>query len=95
MQSKCIDSVVLRGLYISDCGMPEPLVNGTISLDTNGETTYLSTASVSCDTGFNMSTNSISCEASGKWQAVSCVIKGDNYVINYVIQFTFMSCCWN
>ncbi|XP_053396463.1 sushi, von Willebrand factor type A, EGF and pentraxin domain-containing protein 1-like isoform X5 [Mercenaria mercenaria] len=60
---------------IKDCGIPRTLDNGTIDIDTPGKTSYLSTATVFCDSGFDESSDSISCQANGTWQAASCVIK--------------------
>ncbi|XP_060554933.1 sushi, von Willebrand factor type A, EGF and pentraxin domain-containing protein 1-like isoform X2 [Ruditapes philippinarum] len=60
---------------INDCGMPSQIANGSIKLDSSGETTYRSTATITCDTGFETSDDSISCQADGSWEEESCKIK--------------------
>jgi hypothetical protein len=68
-----------RGINILECGLPETLANGTISLNDPVKSSYSSTAKVTCDIGFDASTNEISCEASGKWQEAICIIKGNTH----------------
>ena len=63
---------------ISDCGNIPTINNGTINLDSPGVTTYLATAKVTCDTGFNVTSETIYCQANGKWQESVCVLKGNN-----------------
>ena len=60
---------------MTDCGPTDTIDNGTITLNSLGTTTYLSTASVSCDEGFDASTSSITCQSDGSWQNTSCNIK--------------------
>jgi hypothetical protein len=56
--------------------MPSQIANGTVKLDSSGETTYRTTATITCDTGFETSDDSISCQADGSWEEASCKIKG-------------------
>jgi hypothetical protein len=60
-----------------DCGVPSEINNGSVTEDVAGKTSYLSTAKVSCDTGFDSSTDSIMCQADGTWQEASCKIRGE------------------
>jgi hypothetical protein len=66
-----------------DCGAPYTIKNGTINLERSGFTTLQSTATVSCDTGFDRSTDSITCLENGTWELASCIIKGYNFHIHF------------
>ncbi|XP_060573654.1 sushi, von Willebrand factor type A, EGF and pentraxin domain-containing protein 1-like [Ruditapes philippinarum] len=55
---------------IIDCGNSS-ISNGILTYST---TTYQSSATVTCDKGYTASTDSISCEANGSWQSVTCDI---------------------
>jgi hypothetical protein len=68
----------LQNYFDLDCNTPDTINNGSIQLDVSDSTTYGSTASVSCDTGFDRSRASISCLASGEWQNATCTIRGKN-----------------
>jgi hypothetical protein len=54
------------------------------------KTTYQSTASVTCDTGFDRSVESISCQQDGKWEYVSCDIKGIELDLMFLICLQFV-----
>ena len=75
--------LLFHNYFISDCGTPLESgyeFNGTIA------TTYQSTSSVACATGFDgtASPTTVTCEATGDWTGVSgCIIKG--IVISYKI----------
>ena len=70
---------------ISDCGIPNAIKNGTI--EASGQTTYLSVATVECDTGFDKSDETVICQADGDWDNASCIIRG----INKTIPHTYSS----
>ena len=67
-------------LISQDCGLPTSPDNGTIELIDAGTTTYGTTATQSCDIGFDLTgVANITCGADGNWsnQAVTCIIKGN------------------
>ena len=70
--------VLLSLLYslIIDCGSPNSIRNGSINLDVSDMTTLQSTATVTCELGFDSSTESVACLANGTWEYASCIIKG-------------------
>lgn len=76
-------------ILFTDCGIPGEITNGTSELDVPGKTTYPSTATISCDLGFEASADSISCQANGTWEDASCEIKGAKYYQNHLIYFNF------
>ena len=62
-------------ICIPDCGDPKEIDNGKITVE-NDQTTYQSTASVTCDTGYDASIESVTCQENGEWLNASCTIKG-------------------
>ena len=62
--------------FLSDCQMLSGPTNGSVSY---GNTTYLSVATYTCDTGFTLNgTENRTCQADGAWSDLSptCQIKG-------------------
>ena len=58
-----------------DCATPSQIANGQVNVP--GETTYLSSAMITCNTGFQASFDSITCQENGLWTDASCVIIGN------------------
>ncbi|XP_053390084.1 P-selectin-like, partial [Mercenaria mercenaria] len=56
------------------CDGAPSVSDGTVSL-TSTTTTFGSTASVNCDSGYDSSADTITCQASGVWQTPTCTIK--------------------
>lgn len=68
-------------MNIVDCGPLTTPTNGNATL-ING-TTYLSTATIFCNTGYDLSGSQRStCQASGRWSNTNatCKIKSETYV---------------
>jgi hypothetical protein len=63
-------------LNTEDCGAPGPIDNGNITEAVIGETTLFSKAIVSCDTGYNKTSSSVTCQPDGLWSEVFCNITG-------------------
>ncbi|XP_060588871.1 sushi, von Willebrand factor type A, EGF and pentraxin domain-containing protein 1-like [Ruditapes philippinarum] len=61
------------------CGVPPSVTNGNV--DSYTGTVYQETASISCNTNFEASADTISCQASGNWETVACNA-ADCYVNN-------------
>ncbi|XP_060573650.1 sushi, von Willebrand factor type A, EGF and pentraxin domain-containing protein 1-like [Ruditapes philippinarum] len=56
-----------------DCGSTLPTItNGAATLDDSAQTTYLSTASVTCESGFTPDKSSLNCKANGAWSKAIC-----------------------
>ncbi|XP_045184695.2 uncharacterized protein LOC123542770 [Mercenaria mercenaria] len=56
---------------LADCG--EPIIgNGIASLTDPANTTYMATAAVTCNAGYETTTFSITCQASATWEPVEC-----------------------
>lgn len=72
----------LSYMYPLACGVPPAVANGNIASYTG--TVYMDTASVTCNTNFQATLNTISCLASGVWQAVSCTPNGINHILVYI-----------
>ena len=66
-----------RECYITDCGDPGALIDGTVTLSSG--TTYLSEATFSCDTGYTLSAVVTRiCQADTTWSNANptCDING-------------------
>ena len=78
----------------TDCHLPASPGNGTVVLTDAGTTTYGSTATQSCNTGFDLiGVTNITCGADGNWSnpTVTCTIKGNLHIVysrnNIISQF--------
>ena len=58
--------------FVSDCGHPVNISNGYISVNS---TTFGAIASVHCDTGYETSNTTITCQDTGVWSTSMCIIK--------------------
>ncbi|XP_053378413.1 sushi, von Willebrand factor type A, EGF and pentraxin domain-containing protein 1-like isoform X2 [Mercenaria mercenaria] len=67
---------------LKDCGKVPNIENGIVSPDTPGNTTFGSTATVNCHTGYETNTSSISCLGTGRWSAPVCSPKDCGAVSN-------------
>jgi hypothetical protein len=83
-------------LYISkDCGHVPVIQFGKINIDGVRNTTYGSSATVLCDTGYETNRTEIFCQTSGEWQTSICKPKGICYQLafqtinNIIICFQF------
>ncbi|XP_060560945.1 sushi, von Willebrand factor type A, EGF and pentraxin domain-containing protein 1-like isoform X3 [Ruditapes philippinarum] len=56
---------------ITDCGSPANVTNGAVTFTT---TTFGSSASIACDTGYNASQSTVSCLETGSWETATCTI---------------------
>ncbi|KAL4233049.1 CUB and sushi domain-containing protein 1 [Mactra antiquata] len=82
----CLDSGMWENATcdIKDCGEPN-ITNGNVNLGFDNITTYGATASVTCDTGYKATNETIVCLHSGIWDNTSCVLIdcGDVADINF------------
>ena len=76
----CSSCICFFFLISQDCGSPTSPGNGTIELIDAGKTTYGTTATQSCNIGFDLTgVANITCGADGHWSSpvVTCIIKGN------------------
>ncbi|XP_060601054.1 uncharacterized protein LOC132754443, partial [Ruditapes philippinarum] len=59
------------------CDINLTIDNGKIQVNKPGENKFLDIAAVKCDTGYFPSQQEVKCEASGKWQPVTCELPRD------------------
>ncbi|XP_053378091.1 sushi, von Willebrand factor type A, EGF and pentraxin domain-containing protein 1-like isoform X2 [Mercenaria mercenaria] len=64
----------LAACTIKDCGTLPSISDGSVRLDST-TTTFGSTATVSCNVGYDPSVATIRCQASGAWDLAACTIK--------------------
>ncbi|XP_053376929.1 brevican core protein-like [Mercenaria mercenaria] len=64
----------LAACTIKDCGTLPSISDGSVRLDST-TTTFGSTATVSCNVGYDPSVATIRCQASGAWEYAACTIK--------------------
>lgn len=62
--------------WISDCGNVPIIMNSIVTLD-NDTTTYGSTATVSCTSGYETEKTTIYCLETGEWENNSCSLLGE------------------
>lgn len=67
-------------ISFEDCERLDSIANGSLQINTEGKTTYGSTAKVSCETGFTPSVTEITCTANGSWENATCMINGEHIV---------------
>ena len=73
------DTCVTENMYcFIDCKAPEQPSNGILKLTVDSVTTYGATATVSCNTGYELvGDGSVRCRADGVWSSLpSCDFKG-------------------
>ena len=66
--------IVVNRLF-TDCGNLTLLPNGELLPDIADESFFNSTASVTCNPGFDPNTTSITCLATGNWEGAECTPK--------------------
>lgn len=80
-------------IKFADCSGLYSIANGTLQLTTKGKTTYGSTATVLCETGFTPSETEITCTANEEWENATCKINGKTvavvpaYILKLFIRF--------
>jgi hypothetical protein len=72
--------------YCLDCGTVPQLDNGNVVLNVDGLSSYGSEAVVTCEQGYNNTSETIQCLDTGKWDNTSCEIVGkySSYMISGV-----------
>ncbi|KAH3729504.1 hypothetical protein DPMN_055476, partial [Dreissena polymorpha] len=83
-----------------DCGSIPTILNGVYTLLYTKQTTYGSTANVTCDAGYKSNVSQIMCQANAMWQAAICnpkdcgsipTILNGVYTLLYIKQTTYGS----
>ncbi|XP_053396473.1 uncharacterized protein LOC123551041 isoform X2 [Mercenaria mercenaria] len=64
---------------IPDCGNPPNIPYGSITLLEDGNTTYNSTARVTCQEGYKAKKQMVTCKERGRWESSSCEPKEDTH----------------
>ncbi|XP_053396028.1 sushi, von Willebrand factor type A, EGF and pentraxin domain-containing protein 1-like [Mercenaria mercenaria] len=65
---------------IIDCGQPPLILHGIISVSSDSDTSYGSTARVDCDTGYKTDKHNVVCKETGSWEISVCKRKADEAV---------------
>ena len=75
-------------MCLADCGAVATQPNGQINLEDAVNTTFGATANVTCDSGFDASTNQVTCLSNGSWSWAACLPKGKICIITSTIPHT-------
>jgi hypothetical protein len=64
------------GVIFADCGDVPFINDGNIVLQEEGKSSYGALAKVTCNTGYNTTSDTIQCLNTGEWDNATCTIVG-------------------